>query len=90
MKQSAFGIDDQTLKRYRRLTMQLIINKVDPLSLDDFKYSFLEHAGEDKVSVPVNIMRLIVRNVVNCEKHKYEERFIQALLGDDAKTTPAE
>ena len=70
--------------------MQLIINKIDPLSLDDFKHSFLEQAGEDLVSVPVYKLRQIIRNVLNCDKYKYEERIIQAILGEEVKNAPPE
>ena len=69
-------MDEPTLRRYKRLTMQLIINKIDPLQVDDFKLNFLEHAEEDLVAVPVHKLRQIIRNVLNCDKHKYEERFI--------------
>lgn len=64
------------MKRYKRLTTQLILNKVDPLQLDDLKMSFLANASTESCSTTVGQLRLVIRNVLNCDKTQYEERFI--------------
>ena len=64
----------------------MIINKVDPLKLDAFKYAFLKCAGEqsgDQVSITVADLRKIVRRLLNTDEHKYEERVIQALAKEE-------
>ena len=73
------------MKRYKRLAMHLIMNKKDPLQLEEFKFTFLEKAGSDMVSVTVSQLRQIIAHIFNDERMSYEERFIQALLGPDAK-----
>lgn len=59
----------------------MVMNKMDPLQLDEFKFSFLSHAVSDNVSVTVRQLRQIIRHVLNNENLSYEERFIQALVG---------
>ena len=74
------------MKRYKRLALHLIVNKVDPLQLDELKYTFLQQSpGNESVSVTVEKFRGIVRHVLNTEKRCYEERFLQALVPDYQK-----
>ena len=82
--QNVQSLDAETLKRYKRLSMHLIINKKDPLQLDEFKRSFLEQAGSDPVSVTVPQLKLIVAHIFNDDKQSYEERFVSALVGPEA------
>ena len=85
-------LDKETLKRYKRLVFHMVMNKMDPLQLDEFKFSFLSHAVSDNVSVTVRQLRQIIRHVLNNENLSYEERFIQALVGpqDDQGITDLE
>ena len=62
----------------------MIINKVDPLLLDELKYAFLDEAGRrDPVTINRDELRDIVKRVINTDKQRYEERFAQALGAKD-------
>lgn len=73
------------MNRYKRLATHLIMNKTDPLQLDEFKFAFLQQASSELVSVTVSQLRQVIRLVLNNERHSYEERFIQALVGPESK-----
>ena len=47
------GLEPAVLKRYKRLSTHFIINKMDPLQLDEFKFAFLEHATGENCAVDI-------------------------------------
>ena len=51
--QDVQGLDEETLKRYKRLATHMVMNKMDPLQLDEFKFSFLSQASPDQVSITI-------------------------------------
>ena len=55
--QSNFNMDEKTFKTYQRLCLHMLKYRVDPASLDDLKFSFLELSATDTVDVSAFDMR---------------------------------
>ena len=55
------SMDEAIMARYKRLALHLIKNKVDPLRLDELKYSLLHNADSEYVSVTATTLRQLVR-----------------------------
>ena len=75
------SLDPATFQRYTRLSTHFILNKIDPMLLDELKFAFLEKAQGEDVSLNIATLRQIIKVVLNNERHTYEERVIQALIG---------
>jgi len=88
--QGVHSLEPTVLKRYKRLSLHFIINKLDPLQLDEFKFAFLKYATGEDCTVPIKTLRKIIQLVLNDSKLAFDERVIEALVGDstfDENTT---